>query len=111
MTLQVKLTEASQAKTSQDSGFLDMLQKVVFRKQDGGGGGSRVACFSGCLQVSAGMGVAELSREWGYHLRPHPAFMFLSPRSASSSTSHRGPMSPFIIKGHHTTLPAEPESS
>ncbi|EDL86760.1 rCG41804 [Rattus norvegicus] len=28
VTLQVKLTEASQAKTSQDSGFLDMLQKI-----------------------------------------------------------------------------------
>lgn len=63
VTLQVKLTKAFQAKTSLDSGFPDMLQKVVFRKQDGCGGG--VACFSGCLQVSAGEGVTELSREWG----------------------------------------------
>lgn len=35
MTLQVKLTEAFQAKASQDSSALDMLQKVVFRKQGG----------------------------------------------------------------------------
>lgn len=35
MTLQVKLTEAFQAKTSQDSSALDMLQKVDFRKRVG----------------------------------------------------------------------------
>lgn len=59
MTLQVKLTEAFQAKASQDSSALDMLQKVAFRKQGGGG----AAGFSGYMQVSAGVWLSQAGSE------------------------------------------------
>lgn len=89
VTLQVKLTEAFQAKDSMLQMY--MLEKVVLRRGEG--------CW----------GLVESSREWG-SISDHVLFSSLFPRSVSSSTSHQGPTSPSITQGHHTTSPAEPEA-
>lgn len=56
VTLKVKLRESFQAKASQDSSFLDTLQKVVLRKGDSG-----AVCFSESPRVSARAGWVK----WG----------------------------------------------